>query len=57
MQGVQPLDCTLSGGQVIGLRPRFPPFPAAEGGVSNEDQQSSSSLVLEKRQHGNAVLL
>ena len=67
MQEVQPLACTLSGGQVIqviglyssftlllrkrgykglqpldwvlGLCPRFPPFPAAEGGeYSNEDQ-------------------
>jgi len=45
MQGVQPLDCTLSGGQVIGLRPRFPPSSAAVGGLSHEHGQSYYSFI------------
>jgi len=37
-----PLTGTLSGGQVMGLCPGPPPFPAAEGGLINEECQSTA---------------
>ncbi len=39
MQGAAPLDWAL------GLRPSFTLFPAAVGGISNEDQQSTIALT------------
>jgi hypothetical protein len=42
MQGVAPLACTLPGGQIIGLCPSLPPFPAAVGGPSKERGQSTT---------------
>jgi len=41
MQGVQPLDCTLFGEQVMGLRPSLLLFFAAVGGLSHKDCQNS----------------